>query len=172
MAEQLSADDLVVCDAEGLEDLRQRLSGGFQPVFHAHTSTYVEAPAEIDRLLHRRDLLLEGGPLVDHAPRLGQFGIARGHGLVREDMHSGSISHLGIVVLPVLLALSQYRRIGGRFLRRLHLEWLHRLITQPWRWRRQLGSRHVALRPMRRPSCSRRRRSFAVRPRRDARGAA
>jgi 2-methylcitrate dehydratase PrpD len=28
-----------------------------------------------------------------------------GHGLVREDMHPGSISHLGIVVLPTLLAL-------------------------------------------------------------------
>src|SRR6266853_4939124 len=28
-----------------------------------------------------------------------------GHGLVREDMHAGSISHLGIVVLPTLLAL-------------------------------------------------------------------
>jgi 2-methylcitrate dehydratase PrpD len=37
-----------------------------------------------------------------------------GHGLVREDMHSGSISHLGIVVLPTLLALSQYRRVTGR----------------------------------------------------------
>ena len=37
-----------------------------------------------------------------------------GHGLVREDMHSGSISHLGIVVLPVLLALSQNRRVNGR----------------------------------------------------------
>src|SRR5579859_278790 len=34
-----------------------------------------------------------------------------GHGLVREDMHSGSISHLGIVVLPVL---AQYRRVRGR----------------------------------------------------------
>jgi 2-methylcitrate dehydratase PrpD len=37
-----------------------------------------------------------------------------GHGLVREDMHSGSISHLGIAVLPALLALSQYRRVSGR----------------------------------------------------------
>lgn len=37
-----------------------------------------------------------------------------GHGLVREDMHSGSISHLGIVVLPVLLALAQYRPVSGR----------------------------------------------------------
>jgi 2-methylcitrate dehydratase PrpD len=37
-----------------------------------------------------------------------------GHGLVREDMHSGSISHFGIVVLPALLALAQYRRSSGR----------------------------------------------------------
>ena len=36
-----------------------------------------------------------------------------GHGLVREDMHSGSISHLGVVVLPVLLALAQDRRFSG-----------------------------------------------------------
>jgi 2-methylcitrate dehydratase PrpD len=37
-----------------------------------------------------------------------------GHGLVREDMHSGSISHLGIVVLPALLALAQAHRVSGR----------------------------------------------------------
>ena len=37
-----------------------------------------------------------------------------GHGLVREDMHSGSISHLGIVILPVLLALAQGRSVSGR----------------------------------------------------------
>jgi 2-methylcitrate dehydratase PrpD len=37
-----------------------------------------------------------------------------GHGLVREDMHTGSVSHLGIVVLPPLLALAQERRIDGR----------------------------------------------------------
>lgn len=36
-----------------------------------------------------------------------------GHGLVREDMHSGSISHLGIVVLPALLAIAQARRVSG-----------------------------------------------------------
>ncbi len=36
------------------------------------------------------------------------------HGLVREDMHSGSISHLGIIVLPTLLALAQHRRVSGR----------------------------------------------------------
>ena len=28
-----------------------------------------------------------------------------GHGLVREDMHTGSVSHLGIVIFPTLLAL-------------------------------------------------------------------
>jgi 2-methylcitrate dehydratase PrpD len=36
-----------------------------------------------------------------------------GHGLVREDMHAGSISHLGIVVLPALLALAQSRPVAG-----------------------------------------------------------
>jgi 2-methylcitrate dehydratase PrpD len=30
-----------------------------------------------------------------------------GHGLVREDMHTGSVSHLGIVIFPTLLALAQ-----------------------------------------------------------------
>lgn len=37
-----------------------------------------------------------------------------GHGLVREDMHTGSVSHLGVVVLPPLLALAQQRRVDGR----------------------------------------------------------
>ena len=36
-----------------------------------------------------------------------------GHGLVREDMHAGSVSHLGVVVLPSLLALSESRKITG-----------------------------------------------------------
>lgn len=37
-----------------------------------------------------------------------------GHGLVREDMHAASISHLGVAVLPAALALSQQVRISGR----------------------------------------------------------
>lgn len=36
-----------------------------------------------------------------------------GHGLVREDMHAPSISHLGVVVLPTLLALCRQRRVTG-----------------------------------------------------------
>lgn len=35
------------------------------------------------------------------------------HGLVREDMHAGSISHLGIVVVPTLLALAETRPVTG-----------------------------------------------------------
>jgi 2-methylcitrate dehydratase PrpD len=37
-----------------------------------------------------------------------------GHGLVREDMHPGSISHLGIVVIPALLAVAETRPVSGR----------------------------------------------------------
>jgi len=37
-----------------------------------------------------------------------------GHGLVREDMHAAAVSHLGVVVLPTLLALAQTRAVTGR----------------------------------------------------------
>jgi 2-methylcitrate dehydratase PrpD len=36
-----------------------------------------------------------------------------GHGLVREDMHTGAVSHLGVVIFPTLLALAQQRRASG-----------------------------------------------------------
>jgi 2-methylcitrate dehydratase PrpD len=36
-----------------------------------------------------------------------------GHGLVREDMHTGSVSHLGVVIFPTLLALSDYKTSSG-----------------------------------------------------------
>ncbi len=36
-----------------------------------------------------------------------------GHGLVREDMHAGAVSHLGVVVLPSLLATSQRVTVDG-----------------------------------------------------------
>ena len=32
-----------------------------------------------------------------------------GHGLVREDMHAGAVAHLGVVVLPALVALAEQR---------------------------------------------------------------
>lgn len=37
-----------------------------------------------------------------------------GHGLVREDMHAASITHLGVVLWPTLFALSQGRAVSGR----------------------------------------------------------
>jgi 2-methylcitrate dehydratase PrpD len=41
-----------------------------------------------------------------------------GHGLVREDMHTGSVSHLGVVIFPTLLALSEYQpSTGADFIR-------------------------------------------------------
>ncbi|HTT05378.1 MAG TPA: MmgE/PrpD family protein [Steroidobacteraceae bacterium] len=35
------------------------------------------------------------------------------HGLVREDMHTESVSHLGVVIFPTLLALTHSRRVRG-----------------------------------------------------------
>ena len=53
----------------------------------------------------------------DHAVAAADAAFANavmGHGLVREDMHPGSISHLGIVVLPALLAVAETRPVSGR----------------------------------------------------------
>ena len=36
-----------------------------------------------------------------------------GHGLVRDDMHVGSVSHLGTVLVPALLALAEGARASG-----------------------------------------------------------
>jgi 2-methylcitrate dehydratase PrpD len=36
-----------------------------------------------------------------------------GHGLVREDMHTGSVSHLGVVIFPTLLALAESKTVSG-----------------------------------------------------------
>src|SRR5580704_4242152 len=36
-----------------------------------------------------------------------------GHGLVREDMHAGAVSHLGVVIFPTLFALAQRQKASG-----------------------------------------------------------
>src|SRR6516164_1277228 len=36
-----------------------------------------------------------------------------GHGLVRDDMHVGAVSHLGTVLVPALLALAEGTRASG-----------------------------------------------------------
>jgi N-acetylglucosaminyldiphosphoundecaprenol N-acetyl-beta-D-mannosaminyltransferase len=45
---------------------------------------------------------------------------------------------VGIGVGGVFNYLAGVAPRAPRWVRRLHFEWLHRLLTQPWRWRRQL----------------------------------
>ncbi len=45
----------------------------------------------------------------------------------------------GIGVGGVFNFLSGRSRRAPEWIRRLELEWMHRLITEPWRWRRQLA---------------------------------
>src|SRR5215831_16134922 len=53
-------------------------------------------------------------PLRAAAPEAAFANAVMGHGLVREDMHTGSVSHLGVVNFPVLLALAQRHDATGR----------------------------------------------------------
>ncbi len=59
------------------------------------------------------------GTPVHASPSEAAFANATlGHGLVREDMHAGAVSHLGVVIFPTLLALSrqpaQQQKASGR----------------------------------------------------------
>jgi 2-methylcitrate dehydratase PrpD len=36
------------------------------------------------------------------------------HGLVQEDMHAAAVAHIGVVIIPTLLALSEGQRIAGK----------------------------------------------------------
>ncbi len=56
------------------------------------------------------------GTPVRSSPSEAAFANATlGHGLVREDMHTGAVSHLGVVIFPTLLALAQQQsKASGR----------------------------------------------------------
>jgi 2-methylcitrate dehydratase PrpD len=55
------------------------------------------------------------GTPVRSSPAEAAFANATlGHGLVREDMHTGAVSHLGVVIFPALLALAQRQKASGR----------------------------------------------------------
>jgi 2-methylcitrate dehydratase PrpD len=54
-----------------------------------------------------------GSPLRAAVQEAAFANAVAGHGLVREDMHTGAVSHLGVVVLPAMLALAQSRRVSG-----------------------------------------------------------
>ena len=55
-----------------------------------------------------------GTPLRVAAGEAAFANATLGHGLVREDMHAGAVSHLGVVIFPTLLALAQDRLVSGR----------------------------------------------------------
>jgi N-acetylglucosaminyldiphosphoundecaprenol N-acetyl-beta-D-mannosaminyltransferase len=52
---------------------------------------------------------------------------------------------VGIGVGGVFNYLSGATPRAPRWVRKLHFEWLHRLLTEPWRWRRQLALPRFAL---------------------------
>ncbi len=55
------------------------------------------------------------GTPVRSSPAEAAFANATlGHGLVREDMHTGAVSHLGVVIFPALLALAERHKANGR----------------------------------------------------------
>jgi len=55
-----------------------------------------------------------GTPAVVSVPDAAFANGVLGHGLVRDDMHVGSVSHLGTVLVPTLLALAESTHASGK----------------------------------------------------------
>jgi 2-methylcitrate dehydratase PrpD len=61
----------------------------------------------------RRAATIVGTAHVVGAPDAAFANAVLGHGLVRDDMHLGSVSHLGVAVLPALLAFAETHNVTG-----------------------------------------------------------
>lgn len=89
------------------------------------------APAEADALVQRVRAAAPDVLLVAFGAPAQDLWIAR---------------HKDVLAVPVMIGvggafdhLVGVQRRAPRWVQRIHLEWLFRLITQPWRWRRQLA---------------------------------
>ncbi len=89
--------------------LLDMLSCVFESLDHAQS---VQAIAWASRAQGGRASIF-GTPLRTVASDAAFVNAVLGHGLVREDMHTGSVSHLGVVIFPTLLALAQQKRVAG-----------------------------------------------------------
>jgi 2-methylcitrate dehydratase PrpD len=67
----------------------------------------------IDLLSCVAEASIDGPPVPRNAGTAFNTAVL-GHGLVREDMHTGSVSHLGVVVYPALMQLAETRPVSGR----------------------------------------------------------
>ncbi len=91
-----------------------------------------------------------GSPAEDEAPAiLERVRAARpdvlfvAYGAPKQDLWIAR--HRDVLTVPVMMGvggafdhITGVRRRAPRWVQRLNLEWLFRLVTQPWRWRRQL----------------------------------
>jgi len=60
-----------------------------------------------------RQATLIGSSARASAPEAAFANATTAHGLVQEDMHTPSVSHIGVVVWPTLLALAEHQRSTG-----------------------------------------------------------
>ena len=114
--------------AERTAEILGRRYAGLQVVgTHAGSPAAAEAPAIIARICEARPDVL----FVAYGAPAQDLWIAR---------------HRDALGVPVMMGVggafdhvAGVRRRAPQWLQRIGLEWLYRLVTQPWRWRRQLA---------------------------------
>lgn len=98
--------------AAAREKLRLCLLDFFACAIEARTLPWARQAAALAGDGNGRSTIIGSPRLVSTQDAAFANGVAA-HGLVREDMHTGAVSHFGVVVLPALLAVAQDRGLSG-----------------------------------------------------------
>lgn len=117
--------------APGVAERTAEILGGRYPGLRV-VGTYAGSPAEAD------------APDIIRRVRQAQPDVLFvAYGAPRQDLWIAA--HRAALAVPVMMGvggsfdfIAGIQRRAPRWAQRLNLEWLYRLITQPWRWRRQL----------------------------------
>jgi 2-methylcitrate dehydratase PrpD len=97
---------------EVIEKVKMALLDLLSCAFEARDNPPSLQAIEIARRVHGKSPVI-GTAVRTSASEAAFANAVLAHGLVREDMHIGSVSHLGVVIFPALLALACRKRVSG-----------------------------------------------------------
>ncbi len=113
MAERLCADGGYVPSPADIEKAKLCLIDYLACALTAHDLPWSRQAISLARDLEPSDATIIGTNLRTTVPDAAFANSVLGHGLVRDDMHVGSVSHLGVVVMPAVLALAEREHSSG-----------------------------------------------------------
>ena len=113
MAQWIHAVDADALDAPVIEKARVCLLDMIGVAAQAHDLPWSRQAAAYAAAMGGDAATLLGSPARASVAEAAFANATMAHGLVQEDMHTASVSHIGVVIWPTLLALAEHERASG-----------------------------------------------------------